>query len=193
MLLRKEGSCTVAYLSHQLQVTSNAIRQHLSALERDYLVTQQPVRTGARKPAMGYFLTSRAESLFPNRYGDLLLECVQQLLAKEGSSQVCDFLSNLGRNAAEEYLDRLAGVPAEELLREVKRIMEERGSLVELEQVDGEIVVRDFNCPHAAVTRVHPEVCQVQRAFLQRLLGPAGVEVACDRQEAHCGFRIRLP
>ncbi len=193
LLLRKEGSCTVAYLSHQLQVTPNAIRQHLSSLERDYLVIQQPVRTGARKPAMGYFLTDRAEPLFPNRYGGLLLECVEGLLAKKGSSQVCDFLANLGRSAAEGYLDRLAGVPAEELLREVKRIMEERGSLVEMEEADGEIVVRDFNCPHAAVTRVHPEVCQVQRAFLQRLLGSTGVEIACDRQKAHCGFLIQLP
>ena len=126
--LRKEGSCTVSYLSNQLQVTPNAIRQHLSALERDYLVTQQPVRNGARKPALSYSLAARAESLFPNRYSDLLLDCVQELLTKEGSSQVGDFLSELGRSAAEGYLDRLTGAPAEKLVQEVKRIME-KGAL----------------------------------------------------------------
>ena len=192
MLLRREGSCTVAYLSRQLQVTPNAIRQHLSSLERDYLVTQQPVRSGARKPALGYSLTAQAETLFPNRYGNLLLDCVQELLAKEGNTQVGDFLSGLGRSAAEGYLDRLADISAEDLIQEVKRIMEGRGSLVELERVDEEIVVRDFNCPHAAVTQVHPEVCQVQRAFLHRLLEPARVEVACDQQRSRCAFRIQL-
>ncbi len=191
LLLRKEGSCTVSYLSNQLQVTPNAIRQHLSALERDYLVTQQPVRNGARKPALSYSLAARAESLFPNRYSDLLLDCVQELLAKEGSSQVGDFLSELGRSAAEDYLDRLAGAPAEGLVQEVKRIMEERGSLVELEEVNAEVVLRDFNCPHAAVTRAHPEAGQVQRAFLHRLLEPARVEVACDQQRSRCVFRIQ--
>ena len=193
LLLRKEGSCTVSYLSQQLQVTPNAIRQHLSALERDYLVTQQPLRTRGRKPALDYSLTGQAESLFPNRYSELLSDWVQAFLAREGSSPVSDFLSELGRSAAEEYLNRLAGLPLEERIKEVKRIMEERGSLVELESADGELVVRDFNCPHGAVTRVHPEVCQVQRAFLQRVLGTARVEVVCDRQEAHCGFRVQLP
>src|SRR5919106_441838 len=51
-LLKKRGPCTVAYLSHQLELTPNAIRQHLSSLERDNLVTQQPVKTGPNKPAL---------------------------------------------------------------------------------------------------------------------------------------------
>jgi len=192
LLLRKEGSCTVAHLSRQLQVTPNAIRQHLSALERDYLVTQQPVKTGANKPALAHSLTAQAESLFPNRYDSLLLDCVQELLAKKGIEEAGNFLSGLGRSGAEGYVNRLDEMRAEDLIQKVKRIMEEWGSLVEWERVDEEIVLRDFNCPYAAVTQVHPEVCQVQRAFLHRLLEPAGVEVACDRKESRCAFRIQL-
>ena len=192
LLLRKEGSCTVAHLSRQLQVTPNAMRQHLSALERDYLVTQHPVKTGVSKPALAYSLTIQAESLFPNRYDSLLLDCVRELLAKEGTEETGNFLSGLGSSAAEGYVDRLDEIPAQELIQEVKLIMEERGSLVEWERVDEEIVLRDFNCPYAVVTPVHPEVCQVQRAFLHRLLEPAGVEVACDPGESRCTFRIQL-
>ena len=80
LLLRKQSHCTVAYLSQQLQLTPNAIRQHLSALERDELVAQRPLKTGPYKPALAYYLTSEAESLFPKRYESLLSGFIKELV-----------------------------------------------------------------------------------------------------------------
>lgn len=192
LLLKKQGACTVAYLSQQLELTPNAIRQHLSAMERDNLVTHQSVKTGPSKPALAFSLTSRAEALFPKRYESLLLDLLQELVEREGKLAVRHLLSQLGYLAAERHLGRLSRLSFEEKVEEVGRIMEESGSVTELEHAAEGLVMRDFNCPYAAVARVHPEVCEAQRSFLQRLLEPARVDIACLRQETRCQFQINL-
>ena len=192
LLLKKSSPCTVAYLSQQLGLTRNAIRQHLSALERDNLVTKQPMRTGPTKPALAYSLTSRAEPLFPKQYASLLANLIQELLATEGNPPVAALLSSLGRAAARSYLGRLARLNSRDRLEEVRRIMEEDGAMAESCQMGPDVVIRDFNCPYSEVVKGQPEVCQVRRSFLQRLLEPATVELACDHRAARCEFRIRL-
>jgi predicted ArsR family transcriptional regulator len=192
LLLKKQRACTVAYLSQQLKLTTNAIRQHLSALERDNLVTHQSVKTGPNKPALLFSLTSQAESLFPKRYGGLLLDLLHELLEREGSVAVCHLLSQLGCQSAQRHLGRLAGMTFEEKVAEVGRIMEEDGSIIDWERFEGGLVVQDFNCPYATVAKAHPEVCQAQQSFLQQLLEPARVELACLHQEARCQFQVTI-
>ena len=192
LLLKKSSPCTVAYLSQQLGLTRNAIRQHLSALERDNLVTRQPLRTGPTKPALAYSLTATAEPLFPKQYASLLANLIQELVAREGNPPVTTLLSSLGRAAATSYLSRLAQRNNRDRLEEVRRIMEEGGALSESCQMGPEVVIRDFNCPYAEVVKAQPEVCQVRRGFLQGLLEPAMVDLACDHRAARCEFHIRL-
>jgi predicted ArsR family transcriptional regulator len=190
-LLKKGGPCTVAYLSHQLEVTPNAIRQHLSALERDALVSQQPVKSGPNKPALAFSLTPNAESLFPKRYEALLSKLVEDLERKQGRAIVCDLLSELGGSLAEGYVDRLINLTFEERMKEVGRIMEESGAIPDWKINGQNWEVRDFNCPYSAAAKAHPAVCEVQRSFLQRLLHPAKVTITCQQQEGHCGFQIK--
>ncbi len=192
LLLKRFSPCTVAYLSQQLGLTRNAIRQHLSALERDNLVTRQPMRTGPTKPALAYSLTPQAEPLFPKQYASLLANLIQELLATEGNPLVATLLSSLGRTAAGSYLGRLAHLNGRARLNEVRRIMEEGGAIAESCQMGPDVVIRDFNCPYSDVVKTQPEVCHVRRSFLQRLLEPATVELACDHRAARCEFRIRL-
>jgi len=190
LLLKKQRACTVAYLGQQLKLTNNAIRQHLSALERDNLVTHQSVKTGPTKPALLFSLTSQAESLFPKRYEGLLLDLLQELVEREGKAAVSHLLSQLGCRSAQRHLGRLAGMTFEEKVAEAGRIMEEDGSIIEWERSEGSLVVRNFNCPYATISRVHPEVCQAQRSFLQQLLEPARVDLVCLHQEARCQFQV---
>jgi predicted ArsR family transcriptional regulator len=96
----------------------------------------------------------------------------------------------LGYLAARKHLNRMARLTFEEKIEEAGRIMEEGGSVTAWKRSEGGVVVRDFNCPYAAAARAHPEVCEVQRSFLQQLLEPAKVNIACLHQEARCQFQI---
>ena len=74
LALLRWGPRTVNDLARSLELTDNAVRLHLSALERDGLVEQEGVRRGIGKPAHVFQLTSEAESLFPKAYATLLGE-----------------------------------------------------------------------------------------------------------------------
>src|SRR3954447_11095439 len=66
-LLRGEPR-TVEELASLLELTDNAVRAHLTTLERDGIVRQSGVRRGLRKPHFTYALTPEAERLFPKAY-----------------------------------------------------------------------------------------------------------------------------
>src|SRR3954454_23138598 len=70
--LLRRSSRTVEELAGALDLTDNAVRGHLAALERDRLVQQQGTRRGAGKPAFEYVLTREAEGLFPKAYAPVL-------------------------------------------------------------------------------------------------------------------------
>ncbi|HZA91639.1 MAG TPA: winged helix-turn-helix domain-containing protein, partial [Gemmatimonadales bacterium] len=61
--LLRDGHTTVEDLARALNLTDNAVRTHLSALERDGLVVQSGLRRGVGKPAYTYVLTPDAERL----------------------------------------------------------------------------------------------------------------------------------
>ena len=82
-------------ISTELGITPNAVRQHLTNLERDGFVVSHPERGARGRPALLFSLTERADSVFPKRYGQLASMVLQELhrpaVAKQ--SQTTDPLS----------------------------------------------------------------------------------------------------
>src|SRR5262245_6513356 len=64
ILLLRRGSRSVNELAATLKLTDNAVRTHLTALERDGLVQASGTRPGTRRPTIMYELTPDAEYLF---------------------------------------------------------------------------------------------------------------------------------
>src|SRR5919107_3446647 len=98
-LLRGEPR-TVEELAGLLELTDNAVRAHLSTLERDGLVRQSGVRRGARKPHFTYTLTPEAERLFPKAYDDLLNQLIVVLKGRLSDEDLEGVLREVGRGLA---------------------------------------------------------------------------------------------
>src|SRR5207248_280827 len=77
--LLRRASQTVEELAQALDLTDNAVRAQLLALERDGLVQQRGSRRGSSKPAYVYSLTPAAEELFPKAYGPVLRQLLETL------------------------------------------------------------------------------------------------------------------
>src|SRR5437763_1629507 len=60
LILLRRGIDTVNDLAAAIGLTDNAIRSHLTALERDGLVRPSGTRRGPRKPTVTYALTPEA-------------------------------------------------------------------------------------------------------------------------------------
>src|SRR5437762_13825869 len=70
-LLRRKGRSSAESIANDLGITPNAVRQHLTNLERDGLVVSQPERSGRGRPSLLFALTERAYAVLPQRDGQL--------------------------------------------------------------------------------------------------------------------------
>src|SRR6266542_2060737 len=106
-LLRRKGRSSAETIANDLGVTANAVRQHLTNLEREGLVVSQPERSGRGRPSLLFALTERADSVFPKRYGQLASMVLQEVQEMGGP------------DALDEVFARIAGRHAEAIERDI--------------------------------------------------------------------------
>ena len=191
--LLRRGEATVNELAEALSLTDNAVRSHLSTLERDGLVRQSGKRTATRKPEALYSLTPEAGQLFPKAYDLLFNQLLHSLESRITPAEKGELLREVGRRLAGVRAP-LSKVPTEAELRERLKIavdvLKDLGGLAELEDAGDEIVIRGFSCPLASVVKEHPEVCQLAETLLAEIIG-VPVREACVRNGApRCLFRL---
>lgn len=177
-LLRRSAR-TVEELAKALDLTLNAVRVHLAALGRDGLVQQRGTvsRSTSGKPAHVYELTPAAENLFSKAYEPMfreLLGVLGEQLAPEESKAL---LRRVGRRMAQRRTMKQGGVRAQ--LEACVEVLNELGGLAELEERNGDFIIRSYNCPASAVVVEHPEVCSMMETLLSAL-----VDVSVRE---HCG------
>lgn len=185
--LLRQGLATVEELAQSLDLTDNAVRSHLAALERDGLVVQSGVRRGAGKPAYTYNLTPEAETLFPKAYGALLHLMLDTLAARLPSETVDEILRDVGRRLAQGQT-----VPTGDLRARVEAAVDllgEMGGLATIEERNGGFVIVGRDCPLAAAVGGHPETCLLAEALLADVIG-ALVCQTCDPDIPRCRFEI---
>src|SRR3990172_11624065 len=86
--LQRHGSGTVKELGELLGLTSTGIRQHLTVLERDALVTAHEERGRVGRPTLVYSLTAEADSLFPKTYDLLASVLLEEIRATDGNEKL---------------------------------------------------------------------------------------------------------
>jgi predicted ArsR family transcriptional regulator len=188
------GARTVEELAAALGVTDNAVRSHLSSLERDGLVRQSGVRRSQGKPAYEYDVTPAAERLVPKAYGPVLGYVLDVFGERMGADALEALLREVGSRLATE-----SGVSARRAMRErVQRaaaVLEELGGIIEIEEDTpqrGKVRLRGYSCPLASAAASHPEVCRLIETFLAKLVG-APVTECCQRDERpRCCFDITV-
>jgi predicted ArsR family transcriptional regulator len=183
----RRASRTVNELAEELDLTDNAVRLHLSTLERDGLVTQEGMRRGSGKPSYSYQLTREAEQLFPKPYGPVLNELLQVLAERLPASDLEGALREVGHRLASGH-----EAPSGDLRLRVEHavtLLNEMGGLAEVEEHDGGYAIQGFNCPLAAAAG-HAETCCMAETLLADVIG-APVCEHCDRTDPpRCRFLV---
>jgi predicted ArsR family transcriptional regulator len=191
-VLKQAGPRPVRELRVSLGVSSMAVRQHLTGLERDGLVQRSSARRPLGRPESLYALTPAAETHFPKRFDALareLLEGAQDALGPAGFEKL--LAARLERQV-ETYSRRVQGRDVETRLQELAAIQDENGFMTSCDPAQREIV--QHNCAICSVAERFPEMCRVELQLFERLLG-AKVERVEHRLEGGvaCRFHVILP
>lgn len=186
--LLRQGPRTVDELAVALDVTRTAVRGQLATLQRDGLVEQRGTRRGTSKPSRTYGVTTQGELLFSQAYIPILTQLLHVLARRLSPGEFDSVMHEVGRGM---MADRASarGSLRERVVR-ASSLLNELGSLSEVEEEDGLYVIRSHGCPLAAATAEHPEACNAFESLLGEFVGTK-VTKCCDRYDRErCCFEI---
>jgi predicted ArsR family transcriptional regulator len=188
--LLQRGRRTVEELAQALGLTDNAVRSHLSALERDGLVRQGGLHRGPSRPAYAYELTPDAERLFPKPYGVVLAQLLDVLGRQIPAADLEAALREVGHRLAAGHAPPM-GSPHDRVDRALW-LLGELGGSADGEERDGSFVIQGYNCPLAVAAAIDPQVCKLAESLLADVTGLPVTERCEHADGPHCQFEISL-
>jgi predicted ArsR family transcriptional regulator len=193
-LLRRKGPASAETMASDLGVTPNAIRQHLTNLERDGFVISHPERGARGRPALLFSLTERADSVFPKRYGQLATMVLQELRDMGGDEALDDLFGRVAARHAKAIEPDLNGLDFDHKLERVVAWIGRAGTLAEQTETDEGVKVTIHNCPFRNTALKFPQVCTITPHLFSQLLG-TGVSQSdsIHRRDPYCSFVVQRP
>ncbi|HKP70119.1 MAG TPA: ArsR family transcriptional regulator [Pyrinomonadaceae bacterium] len=189
VLLLRESSRTVNEIAEKVDLTDNAVRSHLIALERDGLVTSVGTTKGFRKPHSVYGLTDEARHIFPKHYDSILNKLLTVLKSRLAPKELLEIMRDVGRSVAGEDLGNRA-TSLNERVKTALLALESLGGAARIVERGDRLSIESDSCPFADVVAEHPEVCKATESAVQEIVG-VKVSEKCDRTGLpKCRFAI---
>lgn len=195
-ILKENDGATVAGLAEQLDMAPVSVRHHLDILQGDNLLCVDRV---ARKGSVGrpqqvYVLTEEANRYFPNNFAALAGNLANQLKQVLPVEQVQSAFRAMAHEiAAELDAGELQDKSLECRLERVTEFLNERGYLAHWEPVAeheegaaGGYRLHKCNCPYAGVSAVHRELCLMDQALIDELVGQPCRRTQSMVEDDHC-------
>jgi predicted ArsR family transcriptional regulator len=193
-LLRRKGRSSAESIANDLGVTPNAVRQHLTNLERDGLVVSQPERSGRGRPSLLFALTERADAVFPKRYGQLATMVLQEVQDMGGPEMLDEVFARVAARHADAIVRDLDGLDFDEKLHRVVTWIGRAGTLVEQTEGAEGIQVTIHNCPFRNTALKFPQICTITPQLISRLTGAAVSQSdSIHRRDPYCSFVVQRP
>lgn len=191
-LLKKRGGMTAKDLGEALGITSMAVRRHLSALERDDLISASTVRRRMGRPTYVYSLTPLADDLFPKNYPQLMIGLLDDIKFLDGEEKIDTLFAIREERLYTAVAPRMEGADLETRVQEVAHIFDENGSLSEFDHANGSFRLILHNCPIFKISQRFPQACAHDESLLRRLLDAEIIRTEHQTKgDKCCGFIIK--
>jgi predicted ArsR family transcriptional regulator len=193
-LLRRKGHASAETIAADLRVTPNAVRQHLTNLERDGFVVSSPEKSRRGRPSLLFTLTERADSVFPKRYGQLATMVLQEVQEMGGPNVLDEIFERMATRHAGAIGRNLDGLDFDEKLRRVVAWIGRAGTLAEQTETPEGVKVTIHNCPFRNTALKFPQVCAITPHLISQLVGTAVSQAdSIHRHDPYCSFVVARP
>ncbi|MGI8782198.1 MAG: helix-turn-helix transcriptional regulator [Acidobacteriota bacterium] len=190
--LLQSGGLTANDIAAKLELTTNAVRPQIMAMQRDGVVQRAGRRSGTTKPSNVFELTPEVEQLLSRAYIPLLSQLVRVFAHGLPAHQIDALMREAGKGLVDELSIRkaLSGSLRARVSLASELINEHLGAVTHVEE-NGGYVIRGAICPLAALTGKHPAVCLAMESLVTEVIGVAARE-CCDRGgRPRCCFKIK--
>ncbi len=189
LLLKRQS--TIAALAGRLGVTQNAVRAQMALLEREGIVEVQGAEKGTRRPAAVYGIRPGAEVQSSKAYPVVFPDLIRVLSERLSDSEFTSMMRDLGKRVAVDA-PKTPGNPRERVGGALK-FLKTLGSVTEMTEENGKIIVSSYGCPIARAVNADPRSCIVMESLLKQLIGLPVTEHCDHGAHPSCRFEIKLP
>lgn len=192
--VKRHGEATADELATTLEISSSAVRQHLSVLRSAGLIAARRERGLPGRPADHYRATERTEPLFETTDGGFSIELLADIEA-EDPELVDRVFERRRRRLVETARRQLADKPIDEQVCAMTDLLDEQGYLADFDKLaDDHFRINLHNCPIWTVANRFRQACNAELDFLRELLPAATVQrVTHKTAGAHtCAYDISL-
>lgn len=192
--LKRSGDATADELAATLEISSSAIRQHLSALRSASFVAALPDRGQTGRPADRYRATDLTESLFVAPDGNLAADLLEHI-EEEDPEMVARIFERRRHRLVDDARDGLSGKPIGEQVVVLTALLDAQGYLADSEQVDSDHYrINLHSCAIWTVASRYSQACTAELDLIRDLIPDAAVErVTHKTAGAHtCAYEITL-
>lgn len=192
--LKRQGEATADQLASTLEISSSAVRQHLSALRSAGFIAARQERGQTGRPADRYHATELSEPLFVTTGSDLSLELLEYI-EEEDAELVHRIFDRRRRRLVEGAEDKLSGKSIEERVTALTDLLDAQGYLTDFEKLDADHYrINLHSCAIWRVANRYPQACTAELGFIRGLIPDANVQrVTHKTAGAHsCAYDISI-
>ncbi|QDU56493.1 helix-turn-helix transcriptional regulator [Aeoliella mucimassa] len=186
-LLRKRGSVEITELVDALGVTATAVRQRLTRLMDDGLITrEESERRGRGRPRHSYQLTEKGRRTSGNNYADLVDVLWAEIRAIEDPEIQAGLLKRIATQLASRA-GELSGATLGEKMQNLAQMMQQRRIPFEVEMKSDELpVLTAMACPYPELVEQDKSICAMERMLFSEVLGESLKLSGCRPQGDSC-------
>jgi predicted ArsR family transcriptional regulator len=195
-LLKARDGATVAELADSLEMAPVSVRHHLDILQGDNLICVDRLERKGHvgRPQQIYALTAEANDYFPDNFAALAEGLVRQLKRVLPPEQVACAFNHLAQEFAATLRPQLEGLSTEARLQRVTHFLNDRGYLARWEVIEAgdeddaerTYLIHKANCPYAGVSDEHHELCLMDQALINELMGEPCRRIQSMADDARC-------
>lgn len=190
--IKRNGSATIKELEDVLRVTTNAVRQHLQALQAEGYIERRQVNVGVGRPHHAYSITEKAHELFACHCDDLALTLLEEVFTLEGEDRAKLLLNRVSDRLASRYASSVQSEVLQERVEQLAEALSQRGVLTDVSvEDDNMIVLHAYNCPYHELAQEHRSICEMDEDVLRKVLG-SDVNLSACMMDGHrgCSFVV---
>jgi predicted ArsR family transcriptional regulator len=194
LLLKRQGLQTAAEIGQQLGISSEAVRQQLSTLANDDLISATVASGRIGRPVHRWQLTAAGHARFPDAHAEVTVQLIQTIRATFGEAALDQMIAARAAATLESYRNRID--PAADLPTQIAQLCAIRtreGYMAEWKAEETGYLLIEHHCPICAAANACQSFCRTELDLFRAILGP-GVEI---RRVAHvlaedsrCAYRI---
>ena len=193
LLLENKVGLNIDEISTALDISRNAVQQHLTVLDRDGYIQIGEFNKTAGRPVRSFVLTKAGINSFPKQYAWFSELILADLKNEMGSEAFQRYLHKLGANLSQGLLPQFNGKSTDERIAELLKVMDSLGFKTKdiTDSNNNERIIEACNCIYHDLAQQHEEICEFDRSLISSLLDKEIEQIECmAKGEAVCRFKI---